>query len=582
MTETRSGTRPPVGTSLNPLLGCLLLLAGCTAVITDEALPWTAVDPQGRPVPGVNVTTGAGAAGSAASPGSKPASSGSASPAAAGSCDTERLSARAVLVAPRQYVNVLRDLLGPMAVSEQDAATSSELIFDTVDRPQLTTATLDRIVRLAEGATGSIKGKTASVLGCSNLADTACVRKGIGSLARRAFKRPVAQDELDQLMALRDMGAQLEPNDQTETGTLAALQAVLIAPSTLYRTEFTAPVQGQARSLNAHERAAALAALLLDSGPDEALLMAADDGSLANEAGVIREIDRLLKLPRVRTQLTTAILTAYNVQRVFNTPKDAKLYPDYTAQLQNSMYEETRRFVEDVLWTRNAPLSELLTSRRSFVDAPLAKLYGVPAPRTPFEPTMLPPERAGLLTQASVMSVLSRPDKTSVVARGLFVRGNLLCLPKIPGPPTSVLTAVAMQLEEDATQRDLAAYRAKTSPCMGCHAQFDRFGLLLEQFDAIGRHLPAQSMPVDFTGLAQLDGVAADVGELAGRVQKDQLFERCLSDRALGYALTIAPDSQNRCLQNLRDPDKLAKATIRDLIVAVATSPQFTTRSGEP
>ena len=116
---------------------------------------------------------------------------------------------------------------------------------------------------------------------------------------------------------------------------------------------------------------------------------------------------------------------------------------------------------------------------------------------------------------------------------------------------------------------------------MNCHSQFDRFGLLLEQFDAIGRHLPAQSSAIDFTGLAPLDGVAADVGALAQRVQKDQLFERCLSDRALGFALTVAADSNTRCLGSLRDPAKLAKATIRDLVVAIATSPQFTTRSGD-
>jgi hypothetical protein len=572
-----------IGTSLRRLLGpALFCLVGCAANSTDS-LPWTATDAQGRPVPGFSVQ---GAAGSAAVPGLPGApgavAAGSSAPTvAAGSCDTERLGARAVLLAPRQYVNVLRDVLGPKAVSDQDAAASSELVFDTVDRPQLTTATLDRIVRLAEQATQTLKGRTAMLLGCSATTDTACVRKGLSAVARRAFKRPVAADELDQLMALRDMGAQLEPGDQTETGILAALPAVLIAPSTLYRTEFSLPVQGQARSLSAHERGAALAALLLDSVPDDALLAAADDGSLATDAGAIKQIDRLLALPRVRTQLTSAILTAYNVPRVFNTPKDAKLYPDYTSQLQNSMYEETRRFVEDILWTRNAPLSELLTSRRSFVDAPLAKLYGVPTPRTAFEVTMLPPERSGLLTQASVMSVLSRPDKTSVVARGLYVRGNLLCLPKIPGPPTSVLMAVAMQLEADATQKDLAAYRAKTSPCMGCHAQFDRFGLLLEQFDAIGRHVPAQSSPIDFTGLASLDGVVADVNALAERTQKDQLFERCLSDRTLGYALTVAADSNTRCLGNLRDPAKLAKANMRDLIVAIATSPSFTTRSGE-
>ena len=75
--------------------------------------------------------------------------------------------------------------------------------------------------------------------------------------------------------------------------------------------------------------------------------------------------------------------------------------------------------------------------------------------------------------------------------------------------------------------------------------------------------------------------MVADVNDLAARTQKDQLFERCLSDRALGFALTVAADGNARCLGNLRDPAKLAKANMRDLIVAIATSPLFTTRSGE-
>lgn len=485
------------------------------------------------------------------------------------------------MVTPRQYVNVLRDLMGPTAVSEQDAANNNEFNFDTVDRPQMTTSMLDRLVRLAETATATLKGKTATTLGCTAATDVACVRTGLEKFAHRAWKRPVEQAELDQLMAVHAMGMTAVPDDAGETGVMAAMQAVLTSASTLYRTEFTAPVTGGQRVLTAHERAAALASLLLDSTPDEALLAAADDGSLLNEAALIQQIDRLLQLPRVREHVTGTVLSSFHVPRVFTSPKDAKLFPDYDAELQNSMFEETRRFVEDVLWTRSAPVSELMTSRRSFIDASLAKLYGVPAPQTPFEPTMMPPERAGILTHASVMTVLSRPDKTSVVARGLFVRGNVLCLSKIPGPPVSVAAQVAAQLEADASQKELAAYRAMTSPCMTCHAQFDRFGLLLESFDPIGRVRPTFAEPVDFTGLDPLNGVVNDVAGFSATIQQDQLFEKCFADRTLGYALTSAANSEQFCLGNLRDPAKLQSATIRDLIIAVATSPAFNTRTGD-
>jgi hypothetical protein len=138
-----------------------------------------------------------------------------------------------------------------------------------------------------------------------------------------------------------------------------------------------------------------------------------------------------------------------------------------------------------------------------------------------------------------------------------------------------------MQLNATSTQRELAAYRAMTSPCMGCHSNFDRFGLLLEQYDAIGKHLPAQAMPVDFTGLSPLDGTAADVASLTQRFERDQLFEKCFADRTFGYALTAAADSNRMCLGNLRDPVKLQSATIRDVVVAIATSPLFNARTGE-
>jgi hypothetical protein len=501
--------------------------------------------------------------------------------ASAAGCDGGRLGARAVMVSPRQYVNVLRDLMGPTAVSEQDAGNNSEFSFDTVDRPQMTTAMLDRLVRLAETATTTLKGKTATTLGCTAATDVACVRTGLQKFAHRAWKRPVEPAELDGLMAVHALGMTAAPDDAGETGVMAAMQAVLTSASTLYRVEFSAPVAGTQRVLTAHERASALAALLLDSTPDEALLAAADDGSLLNDATLIEQIDRLIKLPRVREHVTGTVLSSFHVPRVFTSPKDAKLFPDYSGELQNSMFEETRRFVEDVLWTRNAPVSELMTSRRSFIDADLAKLYGLPAPKTPFEATMMPPERAGILTHASVMTVLSRPDKTSVVARGLFVRGNVLCLSKIPGPPMSVAAQVAAQLTADATQKDLANYRAMTSPCMTCHAQFDRFGLLLETFDPIGRHRPANSEPVDFTGLDPLNGVVNDVGGFSAIIQEEQMFEKCFADRTFGYALTSAADSNQFCLGNLRDPAKLQAATIRDLIVAIATSPAFYTRTGD-
>lgn len=496
-------------------------------------------------------------------------------------CTVTPLAARAVLITPRQYVNTLRDLVGQTAVSDDDAVTDGTLDFDIVDRPLVTTASMDRTLRLSDGAIESIRGKSTKFFGCDDLTDKSCVRDSLTKVARRAFKRPPESGEMDEVMKVYDAGAAAITDDAGESAALLALQAVLVAPSTLYRTEFNGTPNGTDYALSAYERGAAVAALLLDSVPDEDLLAAADDGSLMDQAGLQKQVDRLLALPRVQQHVTDLVLTAYRVPRVFETPKDTTLFPEYTPAMQSSMYEESKRFVDDVLWTRSAPVGELLSSRNTFVDANLAKLYGVPhtGADDAFTPVQLPETRAGLLTQASVLSVLSRTDKTSVVARGLFVRGALLCLSKLPPPPAAVQSQVQMQLNSMSTQEELAMYRATTSPCMNCHSQFDRFGLLLEAFDPIGKQRTTTPKPIDFTGLSPFDGVIDSATAFAGQVVMHEQFTRCLAERTLAYALTTAQGTDTSCAAGsvLETLDQ-AGGDVHALVSAVAASPALSQR----
>jgi len=240
-----------------------------------------------------------------------------------------------------------------------------------------------------------------------------------------------------------------------------------------------------------------------------------------------------------------------------------------------------------VLWTRGADLGELLTSRNGFVDGALAAIYGIPAPAPQaageLTPVQLPESRAGLLTQASVLSVLSRTDKTSVVARGLFVRGAIMCLPKIPGPPQSVQAQVAMQLSADATQKELSAYRTSTQPCSGCHGQFDRFGLLLEGFDPIGKEQAAQPDPIDLAGLGSLMGTVGSPRELAQMLAEDGTFVACLARRTLAYALTEAHEPSPLCSTDpIADAIASGGGTMHALVSAIASQPELFQRTQEP
>lgn len=588
---------------------------------------------------------------------------GDASQSTATECGDPVLPARAVLATERQYRNTLRDLLGESAVAELDEG--GELLFEVIDRPRMLTSRLDRVLRMAETAIEATRERVDAILGCTDLEDRGCIQEGLSRLGRRAFKRPMSDIELDELMTIYDesLSADLAvmppspaldapppsgatrcasetetcalpagvtatvwygredgwtartevsgavvcsnavfgdpfqgsakacfylPSDATPSGPEAierahrdaitlALTAMLVAPSTLYRTEFQSDPQG----LDAHERAAAIAALLLDSVPDEALLAAAADGSLLTAEGLERELTRLLRLPAVRDHLTDVFLHAFNIAKLYDSPKDPMVFPQYTPMLQASMYEESRRVIEDVLWTRGAPLSELLTTRQSFVDPALAEIYGLEYSGNgdEFVPVTLPETRSGLLTQPALMSALSRTDHTSVVARGLFVRGVILCAPKLPAPPAAVQSAVEEQLTADATQTELAAYRASNATCAGCHSQFDRFGLVLERFDAIGAETSAPIEPVDLTGLLDFDGVVNGATGLIDRIANTPQFVDCMTERMLSYALSEAQPTGSLCLPaelatTLHDGD----ADLATLLGAVIRHPHFALR----
>ncbi|MET0343922.1 MAG: DUF1592 domain-containing protein [Polyangiales bacterium] len=492
-------------------------------------------------------------------------------------CEEALVAPRALLIAPRQYVNVLRDLLGEGAVSEADAAADDKLEADLFERAPMTTAMLDRSLRLSDRATATLKGKVASWSGCNLTATTAptCLRTKLGAVAKRAYKRPLASAELDAIMAVYSSAKTLAATD-AEGPVLVALKAILTSPSTMYRTEFS-----QKGGLSAHERAAALASLLLDSVPDDALLAAADSGALLKADGLNQQIDRLLALPRVREHVTRWMLANFKVAKIFEQQKDPTAFPEFTPQLKASMYEESRRFVDDVLWSGKRPLSDLVLGRDSFVDPGLAKVYGVayPGGATGFQRVTLPPERSGLLTQPSLLTVLARTEKTSVVARGLFVRGNLLCLSQIPAPPQSVAAQINAQLSSDMSERELAAIRAKTNPCSGCHGGFDQFGLVLESFDAIGRRSKEAAEPVDLSELGNFTGAVSSPAELAKIVGESGEFTRCLAQRTLSYALSETAGADPCVAEQLQVAMREGGGSLRALVAAVVNNPTFFQRA---
>jgi hypothetical protein len=159
--------------------------------------------------------------------------------------------------------------------------------------------------------------------------------------------------------------------------------------------------------------------------------------------------------------------------------------------LQVALFESNRRFLDDVLWNGGGSLSDLLSSPRVFLNADLAQLYGIPfdgdepSESIPFD---LPEQRAGILTQPALMAAFASSLETSIVKRGLFIVRRAMCLPAPPAPPPDIFAqALAQAGDVSQSEKEKAAFRNDpTHVCAGCHALIDPYGIVFENYDAIG------------------------------------------------------------------------------------------------
>lgn len=526
----------------------------------------------GSSAPNMQVTAGAG---SSAVPNVSAAGSG------AEAC-APRAPQRLVLLSDFQYVSALRSQLGVDAVVGEELPNRQLKPFAQKGLV-VNTSLIHTRGEWASQAAAKLSASATKKNGCDTITAT-CAESFLRTFLARAFRRPVDEVELTDLLEVYTLGAKQDGLH----GLQLAVEAALNAPSFTYRRELGTIAAGQdVAQLDDYELASVLSFALSDAPPDESLWQAAVQGALHDPAQVRAQVTRMLELPAVQESLTSTLMAAWGVGNVFGAAKDPVLFPTFTPQLQASMYHETELLVGDVLWTRDAPINELLSTTSSFVDASLAELYGVPAPKgapNEFLPATLPAgERAGLLTQASVLAMLARSDTTSVVARGLFVRG-LLCMPKVPSPPESLTGEISALLMQDLTERQRADVRAANTTCAGCHVGIDPFGLLLEDYDPLGRHRTVLAgKPIDthvtVSGTASYSGTHTDAREFLRTVAGGTDFVTCTAARTLSYALqddALSPrDCQVKAALADMPPESLG---MRDLVLKMLTSPSLRAR----
>ena len=373
--------------------------------------------------------------------------------------------------------------------------------------------------------------------------DEVCAAEMLRTVARRAWRRTVADSEVEMLLDFfrdgRGTGGTFD--DGIEQG----LVRVLSDPAFLFRVEHdpagTPP--GTAYSLGGFELASRLAFFLWSSLPDDALLDAAEAGELDDPAAVDAQVQRMLNDPRSDALVDNFFGQWLLLRNMATVTPDPVAFPEFDDNLREAFEHESSLFLRHQI-RADRPLAELLTADYTFVNERLARHYGMPnVVGSHFRRVPLTAgERAGLLGHGSLLTVTSYPDRTSVVLRGKFILENLLGTPP-PAPPAEVPPLEATEVHGSLRQR-MEQHRANPV-CATCHAQIDPLGFALENFDGIGKWRTVDSgVPVDASG-ALPDGTAFDGPStfrtaLTGRVEA---YRTTLAERLLTYALgrTLAP-----------------------------------------
>src|SRR5262249_29365800 len=269
------------------------------------------------------------------------------------------------------------------------------------------------------------------------------------------------------------------------------------------------------------------------------------------------------------------------IRNLANVTPDSRQFPNFDEDLRAAMYRETELFFEAIL-REDRSILDFIDADFSFVNERLAKHYGIPNIKgKDFQRVKLPPERGGILTHASILTLTSNPTRTSPVKRGKWVLEQLFNTPPPPPPPD------AGELDEDANaqlsgslRQRMEQHRTKPS-CAICHNRLDPLGFAFENYDAVGAWR-AKDGKFDIDPSGKLPDGRTFKGpkelKMILKGQKD-LLGRCLTEKILTYALGRGLEYYDRCAvdQVLRALEK-NDYRFSALLVEVAKSEPFRMR----
>jgi hypothetical protein len=488
----------------------------------------------------------------------------------------------------REYANTVRDLLGVEAMGGRLSVDQDNAGF-TIGGPVSTATDAGRVLDSASELAAAAASKLTGLLPCPNVApagEEACAKDFITQFGRRAFRRPLDADEVADLLAVYTKSRAPDVGYAFPDAIRAVVTAMLSSPFFLYRAELGAQKgikDGASVRFNGWEMASRLSYALWATMPDDALFAEAEGGRLQSATQIEAQARRMLKDPRTRETLHDFHMQWLGVEDLVGEDKDPK-FKEFTPELAQAMLAETAAFVDDLMVGPQASgsFAKFFTSVNTKVDPTLAKIYGVTATGTgPQAVTLNDKERAGILTQASVLTMHADAAESHPVRRGAMLLRRVFCI-DIP-PPPNMDVGQAKPPAPGLTTRERYAEHAKQA-CASCHRMTDPMGFAMEHYDAIGQYR-TQDMgkDVDASGELQLESGKIsfkDAVDLAKQLPQIQEAQQCMATQWLRYMTRRNEFTGDQAsLQAARATLGGANGDLREMLVSLIKSRAFTHRS---
>lgn len=411
--------------------------------------------------------------------------------------------------------------------------------------------------------------------------DATCAKQVIEHYGPLLFRRPLAAQETKRFVETARVGSQRLGNFYS--GLQFALAGMMIEPDFLLRIERVEPDPkrpGQLR-LDAYSKATRLSYFLTNSTPDQELLKAAGTGQLDTDAGLARQVDRLMASPRYAGAVRAFFEDMLQFDLFGDLAKDPVIYPAYNSMVAADAQEQTLRTITEHLLAKKGDYRDLFTLQSTNLTRALGRVYALPVPtRNGWEQAEFPANagRAGILTDISFLALHSHPGRSSPTLRGKAIREIFMCQ-KVPDPPADVdFTAFDAAVNDKAspTARDRLEEHQTSPTCAACHKVTDPLGLTLENFDGGGAFRAKENgAHIDVSGA--LDGAKFNGALGLGKALHDSPdATHCLVDKlyrsGLGRQLT---DQEDALTEQFDQTFATNGYRVPDLMRAIATNNAF-------